>query len=41
MKFIVKLVVATAFLLEAGLYSANAQSHLEDPRYGDTPEERT
>jgi hypothetical protein len=41
MKSILKLVATVAFLLGAGLYSVNAQSHLEDPRYGDTPEERT
>ncbi|MDR0907872.1 MAG: enzyme of heme biosynthesis [Rikenellaceae bacterium] len=41
MKFILKLVGVAAFLLGAGLHSVNAQSHLEDPRYGATPEERT
>jgi tetratricopeptide (TPR) repeat protein len=41
MKSILKFAVTVAFLLGAGAYGANAQSHLEDPRFGSTPEERT
>lgn len=41
MKTILKLAAATAIILSAGTSAAVAQNHLEDPRYGNTPEERT
>jgi tetratricopeptide (TPR) repeat protein len=41
MKSISKLALIAVVALVGGVYSASAQSHLEDPRYGNTPEERT